>query len=218
MFISFLIMIHQNKSNSTMKKEILVVLLDGFSDWEGAFIAPLLNQGVKPGNPITYQVKILAAKKEPLTSLGGIQVLPHYDVQTMPQEYAGLILIGGSSNWFSDEAKFIIPLVENAIKENKLVAGICNASVFLGLYGFLNTVKHTSNTLAYLKHFAGENYKGDPNYVDQPAVRDGNVVTANGTAYLEFCREILYALKADSSQAIEESYIFFKENGLGKSL
>lgn len=65
-----------------------------------------------------------------------MQILPHYDVQTMPQDYAGLILIGGSANWFSDDAKFIVPLVEDAIKDNKLVAGICNASVFLGMHVF----------------------------------------------------------------------------------
>lgn len=60
---------------------------------------------------------------------------------------------------------------------------------------FLDMVKHTSNTLTHLKHFAETGYSGAANYIDQPAVRDGNIVTANGTAYLEFCREILYALK-----------------------
>lgn len=34
----------------------------------------------------------------------------------------------------------------------------------------------------------------------------GNIITANGFATLEFCREILYALEADSSQKIERSY------------
>ena len=42
--------------------------------------------------------------------------------------------------------------------------------------------------------------------MDELAVRAGNMVTANGFATLEFCREILYALEADSSQKIERSY------------
>ena len=36
------------------------------------------------------------------------------------------------------------------------------------------------------------------------------IVTANGTGQLEFCREILYALEADTAEAIEESYQFYK--------
>ena len=34
-------------------KEVIFVILEGFADWEGAYIATCLNQGVKPGNPIS---------------------------------------------------------------------------------------------------------------------------------------------------------------------
>lgn len=127
----------------------------------------------------------------------------------MPEDYAGLILIGGMS-WFSPEAELIVPLVEKAIKDKKVVGGICNASVFLAMHGFLNNVKHTSNTIDYLKQHVGERYTGDSNYVDQQAVRDGKIITANGTGQLEFCREIPYALEADTAEAIEKSYLFYK--------
>ena len=36
-------------------KEVIFVILEGFADWEGAYIATCLNQGVKPGNPISYK-------------------------------------------------------------------------------------------------------------------------------------------------------------------
>jgi len=42
-------------------------------------------------------------------------------------------------------------------------------------------------------------------------VRDGNVVTANGTGQLEFTCECLLALAADTPEAIEASYKFNKE-------
>ena len=110
-------------------------------------------------------------------------MLPDYGLKDMAEDYAGLVLIGGM-NWFSPEAELIVPLVEKAIKEKKLVAGICNASVFLGMHGFLNEVKHTSNTLNYLKQYAGDKYTGDSNYINEQAVRDENIVTANGTGQL----------------------------------
>ncbi len=195
-----------------MKREVIFIILNDFADWEGAYIATCLNLGVKPGSPVKYMVKTMSISKEPVMSIGGFKVLPDYDINTLPEDYAGLVLVGGMG-WFTPEAQQIISVVEKAIKENKLAAGICNASVFLGMHGFLNNVKHTSNGLDYLKQYAGEKYKGEASYINEQAVRDGNIVTANGTAPLEFCREILYALDADTPEVIEESYRFYT-NGL----
>jgi len=77
------------------------------------------------------------------------------------------------------------------------------------MYGFLNEVKHTSNGLDYVKQYAGKKYAGEAHYINKQAVRDENIVTANGTAPLEFCREILYVLEADTPEIIEESYQFY---------
>lgn len=82
------------------------------------------------------------------------------------------------------------------------------------MHGFLNNVKHTSNTIDYLKQHVGERYTGDSNYVDQQAVRDGKIITANGTGQLEFCREILYALEADTAEAIEKVICFIKTDSV----
>ena len=185
------------------KKEVIFILLNGFADWEGAYISTSLNWGVKPGSPVKYTVKTLSISKEPVPSIGGFNVSPDYGINDMPEDYAGLVLIGGMS-WRSPEALQIVPLVEKAIKDKKLVAGICDASFFLGVHGFLNHVNHTSNGFDYIKQ-AGK-YTGEANYIHKQAVRDGNIVTANGTAPLEFCREVLYALDADAPENIEESY------------
>lgn len=191
------------------KKEVIFVLLNNFADWEGAYISTCLNMGVKPGCPIKYKVKMLSLSKDPISSIGGFRGLPDYDINDLPNDYAGLILIGGM-NWFLPEANPIASLVKKAIAENKLVAGICNASVYLGMHGFLNHVKHTSNTLDYLKQYAGIQYTGEANYINDQAVRDNNIVTANGNAPLEFCREILYQLDAATPEIIEETYSFYK--------
>lgn len=137
--------------------------------------------------------------------MGGFKVLPDYGMNDIPADYAGIVLIGGMS-WFTPEAALIFRLVKDAIKNNKLVAGICNASVFLGMHRFLNEVNHTSNGVDYLKQFAGSNYTGESLYMNEPAVRSGNIVTANGFSALEFSREILYALEANSPNKIERSY------------
>ncbi|NDV67434.1 type 1 glutamine amidotransferase family protein [Dysgonomonas sp. 25] len=192
-----------------MKKEVIFVILNEFAEWEGSFLGTSLRAGVKPGNPIKYAVKTMSVTKEPLMSITGFRVMADYDINSFPQDYTALILIGGMS-WFTEEAKQLVPIVEKAIREGKIVGGICNASVFLGCHGFLNNVKHTSNTVEYLKQYAGDNYTNEAGYIERQAVADKNIVTANGTGYLEFMKEVLLLLDADTPEIIDEAYRFYK--------
>lgn len=192
-----------------MKKEVLFVLLNEYADWEGAFLAPALNAGVQPERPVKYMVKTLSVTKDPVCSIGGMVTFPDYDLTDMPSDYAGLVLIGGMQ-WQSPEAELLVAVVHEAVRRGIPVGGICNASVFLGVHGFLNEVHHTSNTLPLLKQRAGANYTGDRLYIHAQAVSEGNIITANGTGYLEFTREMLLALQADTPEKIEESYQFNK--------
>ena len=74
----------------------------------------------------------------------------------------------------------------------------------------LNDVSHTSNDLDNLKQWAGERYTGEHLYRMQQAVSDRNIITANGTAALEFAKEVLLALKAAPEAKIMEWYNFHK--------
>ncbi len=188
-----------------MSKEVLFVILDQYADWEAAYLASalhMLSEGM-------YAVKTVSLTKEPVTSIGGFRVLPDYDLENMPVDCAGLILIGGMS-WRTEQAKQVGNAVRTAMNENKVIGGICDAAAFLGTVGVLNDVSHTANDLNGLKAWAKDSYTGESRYQMQQAVRDGNVVTANGTAALEFAREVLYALNAASEKKIEEWYRFHK--------
>lgn len=92
-----------------------------------------------------------------------------------------------------------------------MVGGICNAASFLARHGFLNSVKHTGNGLEQLKLWGGENYTNQSEYVNEQAVRDGRIVTANGSGYLEFAKELLLLLESDAPEYIEMYYRFQKE-------
>lgn len=188
-----------------MKKLILNVILDKYSDWEIAYLSPLL---LALGRD-TYEVKTVSLTKDSVRSLGGFTVLPDYDVHTAPAEFEGLILVGGMS-WRTEEARQVEPLVQKAHKNNKLLGAICDATVFLGAAGVLNHVLHTSNDLNDLKQWAGDVYAGEEKYVMQPAVKDQKIITANGTAALEFAREVLLALNVAPEEKILDWYNFYK--------
>lgn len=103
-----------------------------------------------------------------------------------------------------------VSLSKDCTQKGKVLGGICDASVFLGTVGVLNDIYHTSNDLNDLKQWAGSIYTGEEKYIAKQAVRDRNIITANGTASLEFSKEILAALNVASEEKILEWYNFHK--------
>lgn len=189
-------------------KTILFVILDQWADWEAAY----LSSAIKMLGQNKYRNKTVSLTKEKVVSIGGFQTVPDYDVQSIPTEYDALILIGGMS-WRSQEAEQIKPLVNQCLTDGKLLGAICDASGFLGTMGILNSIQHTSNDLNDLKTWAGKMYTGEKNYRKEQAVTDDDsmIITANGTAALEFAKEIMLALGVASEEKIMEWYHFHKQ-------
>lgn len=188
-----------------MKKTILFAILPQYADWEAAYLASavaMLGEG-------QYEIKTVSLSREPVSSIGGFRVLPDYDITSVPDDYEALIFIGGLT-WRSENAQKLKPLAFDCFQKGKLLGGICDASAFLGTAGVLNDVFHTSNDLNDLKQWAKAAYTGEAKYIPKQAVRDGNIVTANGTAPMEFAKEILLALRVASEEKIADWYQFHK--------
>lgn len=192
-----------------MKKTVLFVILGPYADWEYAHLANCLHTGIEDQES-THEVKTVSLTKDPVKSLGGFTTLPDFDINDYPRNYEALVLIGGNS-WRTEEAKQIVPLVQEAIDNDKLLASICDSTVFLGMNGFLNDNKHTSNDLGGLQTAAEDTYTGTELYVHEQSVVDNNLITANGTAYLEFMRDILTKLEAFTPDYIQMYYDINKQ-------
>lgn len=189
-------------------KEVLFVILDEYADWEAASLAAALNE--KPGkSEQKYCVKTVSLNKEPISSIGGFRVLPDYTIDEIGDDFAGLILVGGNS-WRREESEKVMELLRKALDGNKVIGAICGATVFLGMHGVLNDIDHTSNRLADLKEAAGAAYTGEQRYLNQQAVRCGNIITANGTAPLEFSKEVMTALQSAPQPVVDKWYNYYK--------
>ncbi len=195
-----------------MKNEVLYLLLDNYADHEPVFLATAISCGERgmKENP-KYINKTVAPTLNPVRSCGGFRTLPDYSFETMPDEYAALILIGGYG-WLDNEtANKVVPIVSQAIEKDCIIGAICNAASFLGKHGFLNNIKHTGNGLNQLKLWGGNNYTNQAGYINKQAVNDKCIVTANGTGELEFAKELLLLLENDTPEQIERFYHFNKE-------
>ena len=196
-------------------KQILYVLLDNYADHEMAFLSqPINSNEFCMREQPKYENKVVAPTLDLVKSVGGLRVSPDYSFETMPKDYAALVLIGGFG-WMNPVADKMVPIVADAIKRGVFVGAICNAASWMAKQGFLNDVKHTGNGLDQLKQWGGANYTNEAGYVCEQAVCDRNIVTANGSAHLEFACKMMELLQNDTPEWIARFQYFYKV-GLAK--
>lgn len=194
-----------------MSNEILYILLPDYAAHEAVYLSQAIasDDFSMKENP-KYVNKVVAPTMGPVKSIGGFSTVPDYSFDTMPDDYAALVLIGGFG-WSAPDADKVCPIVRKAIESGKTVGAICNAASWMARHGFLNAVRHTGNGLEQLRLWGGENYTNTGGYIHAQAVSDNNIVTANGSATLEFARELLLLLENDTPERIEMYYQFNKQ-------
>lgn len=194
-----------------MSNEILYILLPDYAAHEIVYLSEAIASGeyALKENP-KYVNKVVAPTSEPVRSIGGFRTLPDYSFDTMPDDYAALVLIGGFG-WTTPVADQVVPIVQQAVDKGRIIGAICNGASFMAKHGFLNEVKHTGNGPEQLRLWGGENYSNADGYVHAQAISDKNIVTANGSATLEFAKELLLLLENDTPERIDMYYRFNKE-------
>lgn len=186
-----------------MGKKIVMVILDQFADWEGAFLAAALTGGELSQN---NQVIWASLDKEPKQSIGHMTLLPDLSLEEIPGDADAIVLIGGMS-WRTPEADRVQPVVRSFLDNGKIAGFICDAARFAAWSGFLNEVRHTGNDPAEMKEGAG--YTNPQNFQKEEAVWDGQIVTANGNSPLPFARLMLKAMEAAGDEEIDTWIDFY---------
>lgn len=194
-----------------MSNEILYILLPDYAAHEIVYLSEAIasDEYALKENP-KYVNKVVAPTSEPVRSIGGFLTLPDYSFDTMPDDYAALVLIGGFG-WSTPVADSVVPIVQQAVDKGRIIGAICNGASFMAKHGFLNKVKHTGNGPEQLRLWGGENYSNADGYLHAQAVSEKNIVTANGSATLEFAKELLLLLENDTPERIEMYYRFNKQ-------
>ena len=183
---------------------VLILLSDSFADWEAAYICPELN---KLEN---YEIKTVSLTKDPVATMGGLKVIPDYDISNIPKDINIKLLISpGGLSWHNTDYDKYCGIIKHCLENNILTAAICNGVTFLANHGFLDNRRHTGNTVEYLKQNAPE-YKGETEYVDSQSFIYENLITANGSAAVEFSRDILQKLDIYPQKEIDEWFRIFK--------
>lgn len=183
--------------------KILVFIFHGMTDYEITFISHLLNSDAgKEIITISYNDYMIKGKT-------GFIYKPEKLVKDVLQEdVEGIIIPGG---WYGETKPELIELINNLNLKGKLISAICGAgTVFLAKAGILNNVKYTTPAVEWTQKHVDVFGEKDPfprkNFIPQRVVRDRNIITAQGIAFVDFAIEICDWFKLFENQEERDAF------------
>lgn len=182
-------------------------IFDTLSDWEAGYAIAGINNPQFQKIPGRYRVQTVAMQKSPIKSIGGLSINPDILFDELSPDDSAMLILPGGTGWDEGKNEEIIKIAGKFLDSGRPIAAICGATAGLARGGLLDTRKHTSNALEYL---AATNYTGADLYETEPAVSDDNVITASGTAPVDFAYHIFKCLDLYTPAALEAWYGLYK--------
>lgn len=193
-------------------RKVYMYVFDTMSDWEVGYLTAELNtgryfkKGLKP-----LKVTTVGIDKNPIMTMGGLKVLPEITIDECNVEVNDLLILPGGDTWTSKVHESVLEKTKEALTQGSVVAAICGATLGLAKTGLLDSRNHTSNDLEFLKMVI-PNYTGEKYYKMESAVNDENLITASGTAPLEFTIQVLKVLDVFKEEALSSWLNLYKTN------
>lgn len=175
--------------------KLYLVVVDTMADWEIAYLTAELHSRRFFADPaMDFSLLRVGLGGAPIDSMGGVSYTPDVTLDAVELQKGDVLLLPGADIWNAAQAKPMLEFARDALDQGHQVAAICGATVGLASVGALDTRRHTSNDLGFLKQ-ACPGYRGEALYRKEAAVRGDNLITATGLAPLEFSYEVLKMLK-----------------------
>jgi putative intracellular protease/amidase len=195
-----------------MNNTVYLYVFDTMADWEIGYLTAELNSGryYKKGSA-PLKIVTVGVENTPVTTMGGLKILPDIELDEFRFENAKALILPGGNTWAETIHEPVLQIIEQCLEGNILVAAICGAAMGLARKGLLDSRRHTSNDLGYLKMVCS-NYKGEKYYKNETAVTDGKLITASGIAPLEFALHVLKSLDVFTPQTLNAWYRLNKTN------
>ncbi|MFX4263633.1 type 1 glutamine amidotransferase family protein [Pelotomaculum propionicicum] len=189
-----------------MNKTVYLYVLDTMADWEAGYIIAELHSGRYFRKGATKcTVKTVGLTGEPVTTMGGVRIKPDITPDSLDIDDAALLLMPGGDTWLEPVHAPVLEKAKECLDAGVTVAAICGATMALAQAGVLDNRYHTSNDLNFLKSIC-PNYAGEAFYRQEPALTDGDLITAPGVAPLEFAYQVLKKLDVFLPQTLESWY------------
>lgn len=184
-----------------------LAVYDTLADWQpGVAVAHLVGHPWRQRTPGRFAVRTVGPSREPITTTGGVHILPDLALDELEPSASAMLILAGADAWVplydmraardpGDDAPDLLSAFALAalafVDAGVPVAAIGGATSGLARVGLLDDRAHTSDMTLFLER---SGYRGAGLYRDELAVTDGDVITASGTAPVEFAREVFTRL------------------------
>ena len=138
-------------------------------------------------DPGRYSITTVGPTREPVTTMGGLHVAPDIALEELRPEDSAMLILAGGDLWAEESMAGFRAAARRFLAARVPVAAICGATFGLALEGLLDDRSHTSNAAEYI---ASSGYAGGDRFVAEPAVVDGDLITASGVAPVRFAQAI----------------------------
>jgi putative intracellular protease/amidase len=188
-------------------RHVHLFVFDSLSDWECGYAVAGINSPQFQRHPGRYRVRTVALRHGLVTTVGGLRIRPDLSLDQLTPADSGMLIMPGGTAWDEGRNGEAVEAARAFLAGGVPVAAICGATAGLARGGLLDGRRHTSNAREYL---AVTPYRGAGLYEDAPAVTDGDLITASGTAPLDFALHIFRRLGLYSPAVLEAWYGLFK--------
>jgi putative intracellular protease/amidase len=168
-----------------------MAVYDELSDWEVGFATAHIQKASWQKEPGRYQVVTVGRTKDPVTTMGGMRILPDVTLDELRPEDSAMLIMAGADTWDDGSNGDFAKKARQFLDAGTPVAAICGATFGLAQEGLLDDRDHTSNAVEYLQ---AAGYAGAERFRYEAAVTDGDLITGSGVQPVEFAREIFAKL------------------------
>jgi putative intracellular protease/amidase len=182
-------------------------LFDSLADWEHGYAVAGINNPAMQREPGRYRVCTVGVSREPVTTIGGIRILPDVTLAELDARDSAMLILPGGESWDEGGNMEAAAKAREFVEAGVPVAAICGATAGVARAGLLDDRLHTSNAADYL---GATGYGGGSLYRDEAAVADRDVITASSMAPLDFAYQIFKRLGIYDEPTLEAWYGLFR--------
>lgn len=189
------------------QQTVHLFVLDTMADWEAGYAIAGINQPAFQASPGRYAVRTVGPTRDPVRTMGGVTIVPDLSLDELDPRESAMLILPGAATWDEGEHAAAVEKARELLDSGVPVAAICGATAGLARAGVLDARPHTSNAAEYLAMVPG--YAGRAHYVAEPAVRDGDLITASGTAPVQFARRIFERLELYAPEVLDAWFALY---------
>jgi putative intracellular protease/amidase len=188
------------------KETVHCYVFDTLADWEHGFAIAGIHNTQFHRVPDRWRVRTVAPRGEPIITSGGVRIVPDMALDDLSPSESRMLILPGGDTWDEGGNTDAVEKAREFLDNGVPVAAICGATAGLARGGLLDERRHTSNAREYI---AATGYRGGALYQDEPAVTDGDLITAASMAPLEFAYHIYKRLDLYAPDVLDAWYGLF---------